>query len=588
MSRPIERESVPELDASPLRILIVEDASEDAELIVLALEAAGVRFTYQIVENLVHLQTLFREPVWDVVLSDFRLTGASAYQVLEVLQQTNLEIPLILVTGTLGEEAAVECIKAGVTDYVLKDRLFRLPMVLQRSLQEFELRRQQRTATLQIQQQAQREQLLNQIGRALNSSLDPDYILQEIVKITGQCFGVERVVIFAVESDQVRVSHEWRANAEIVSMLNYHAPISDWLGLVNSSGKYFTEPIHLPNRQSMVLNETQQECVRTTHRQSLLSVPIFIRDQFFGGIELHTTFEQREFSEDEIGLLQRIADQSAIALYNAQSYERLEELVQERTQELETEKLRSDAANRAKTDFLANMSHELRTPLTSILGFSSVLLKQVFGTLTEKQEQYLVGIHTSGEHLLELINDLLDLSKIEAGREELRLESNDVREMCQACLEYVQEQATAKGLILTCAIAPDVETCVADRRRLRQILVNLLSNAVKFTDAGSISFNVRRVQNQIQFAVEDTGIGIAAADLDQLFQPFHQVHSGLDRKYQGTGLGLALARRLAQLHEGTITVTSELGRGSCFVLRLPIQPEGWDGDRSNEDSEQNE
>ncbi|MBF2026391.1 MAG: response regulator [Oscillatoriales cyanobacterium C42_A2020_001] len=575
MSSYLRIEPVPEFDASlPLRLLIVEDAPEDAELIVLALEAADVRFTYQIVENLTRLRTLFSEQVWDAVLSDFRLTGASAYQVLEALQQTNLEIPLILVTGTLGEEAAVECIKAGITDYVLKDRLFRLPMVLQRSLQEFKLRRQQRAAMLQIQQQAQREHLLNQIGRALNSSLDPDYILQEIVKITGECFGVERVFIFAVQEEQVRISHEWRANAEVVSMLNYQGHVSDWLGLGNpGTGKYFMEPVHLPSQQSTELNEAQQECMRKTRRQSLLSVPIFIRDQFFGGIELHTTFVRREFADDEINLLRRIADQSAIALYNAQSYERLEELVQERTQELEAEKLRSDAASRAKTDFLANMSHELRTPLTSILGFSSVLLKQVFGSLTQKQEQYLTGIHTSGEHLLELINDLLDLSKIEAGREDLLLEPNNVQEICQACLEYVREQATAKELSLNCAIAPDVQTCIADRRRLKQILVNLLSNAVKFTDAGSVSLNVHRVQNQLQFAVEDTGIGIAPVDMEQLFQPFHQVHSGLDRKYQGTGLGLALARKLAQLHGGTITVASELGRGSCFTLNLPAQQE---------------
>ncbi len=254
-----------------------------------------------------------------------------------------------------------------------------------------------------------------------------------------------------------------------------------------------------------------------------------------------------------------------------QSEERLEHLVKQRTQELEAEKVLSEAANAAKTQFLANMSHELRTPLTAIIGFSSVLLEQVFGPLNAKQERYVAETHKCGYQLLDLINDLLDLSKIEAGQKELTLVTVSVEDVCQACLSLVREQADGKGLQLSLVVEPDTKTCTADERRLQQILLNLVSNAVKFTDTGSVTLRVNKASGYIQFAVNDTGIGIAESDWETLFQPFQQVDGGLSRKYQGTGLGLAKARNLARLHGGDITLKSELGQGSCFTLLLPEQ-----------------
>jgi signal transduction histidine kinase len=300
---------------------------------------------------------------------------------------------------------------------------------------------------------------------------------------------------------------------------------------------------------------------------SVLRVPIFIRDQLFGSLSLQTINTYRTFTQEEIDLLKRIADQAAITLYNAQSYEQLEQLVKERTQELEQEKLISEAADRAKTDFLTNMSHELRTPLTSILGFSNLLLEQIFGSLNNKQQQYIACVSSSGEHLLALINDLLDLSKIEAGKEELNLEVIEVEEICQACISLIQEQANSRGLEMVLVISPDVTTCIADKRRLKQILFNLLANAVKFTKAGSVTTKVDKTKDKIQFAIIDTGIGIAEIEQTTLFEPFRQVD---------TGLGLALTCKLARLHGGDITVTSKLGRGSCFTLYLPENPPGWD------------
>ncbi|WP_228055180.1 ATP-binding protein [Gloeocapsopsis crepidinum] len=423
-----------------------------------------------------------------------------------------------------------------------------------------------------IERQALQERSLNQISRTLNSSLDPQGVLCQIVQLTGEYFAVDRVVIFAFTNRQIQVLNEWRMHEEVISMRDFTAPIADWPDLLDPDSDFFCRHFfHAPNYAQEPSTPARLQQIEQAQTLSVLSVPIFVRDQLFGGLSLQTTTTYRTFTSEEINLLQRIAEQAAIALYNARSYESLEEIVQQRTQELEHEKQLSEAANRAKTEFLSNMSHELRTPLTGILGFSSVLIEQVFGILNDKQMQYLELISASGKHLLELINDLLDLTKIETAREELQLEQIFVAEVADACISMLQERAQAQGLQLKLQIAPDVTSCIADKRRLKQILVNLLANAIKFTDFGTVTLDIAQTSTEIQFAVVDTGIGISQEDLAKLFQPFQQLDSGLDRKYEGTGLGLALSRKLAQLHGGDITVQSELRRGSCFTLHLPLR-----------------
>lgn len=557
---------------APLHLLFVEDEQIDVELTVLTLEQSDIQFTYDTVDTLAACRQFLQERTYTAVLSDYRLPGFTAYQTLEQLRQSGQDIPLILVTGTLGEEAAVECIKAGMTDYVLKDRLFRLPMVLARSLEELALRRQKAAAMARLEQQTKQEQLLNQIGRSINSSLDPETILEKIVQLTGEWFQVDRVVIYAQNSEYLEILKEWRLQESIDSLLGVKLQLAEMPELQDPNSEAWSHRVfHAPHC-------SQHACCQEVVRQhpqvparSMLRVPIFIRDRLFGGLVLHTITSERIFSQDEIHILERIADQSALALYNAQSYERLEQLVKQRTQELEAEKQLSDAANRAKSEFLAHMSHELRTPLTGILGFSSLLTKQIFGELNSKQQQYVAGITSCGQHLLELINDLLDLSKIEAGKEELFLEPVHIPELCHDCLNMLRELAHRRSLSLSLSIDPNLSLCLADHRRLKQILFNLLSNAVKFTESGSITLQVQQRETTLQFAVTDTGIGISAADQSKLFQAFQQIDGGLSRKYEGTGLGLALARKLARLHGGDITVESELGQGSCFTLHLPLK-----------------
>jgi len=232
----------------------------------------------------------------------------------------------------------------------------------------------------------------------------------------------------------------------------------------------------------------------------------------------------------------------------------------------------AEAGSRAKSEFLATMSHELRTPLNAVLGLSQLMGQEIFGTLNHKQKEYVSCIQSSGEHLLSLINDILDLSKVEAGKEQLCFMPLVIQDICEYCLAMVREQAYEQGLKLTLDIEPQARICIADERRCKQMLLNLLSNAVKFTLVGEVSLIVRRLPTGIAFTVADTGIGIEAKKLPLLFEPFRQLDSGLNRQFPGTGLGLALTRSLARLHNGDVTVESTVDRGSRFTLLLPDCP----------------
>lgn len=228
--------------------------------------------------------------------------------------------------------------------------------------------------------------------------------------------------------------------------------------------------------------------------------------------------------------------------------------------------------NRLKEEFIATTSHELRTPLTAILGFSSVLLEETFGSLNQKQKDYIDRIHNSGEHLLDLINDILDLSRIEADRLELEPQLIFLNDICENVISLLQERALHQGLKLEVDVEPGLEYMVADPRRLKQMLLNLLTNAVKFTTQGAVGLKIYHCVNteHIKFEVWDTGIGISGSDRQRIFSPFSQIDSSLSRKYQGTGLGLAITRKLAELHGGSIELESTPGQGSRFTISLPL------------------
>ena len=298
---------------------------------------------------------------------------------------------------------------------------------------------------------------------------------------------------------------------------------------------------------------------RATGIKALVFAPMIWEGNGIGAIFVGRDFVG-PFSAKDIALLRTFADQAVIAIQNA----RLFHEIQDKSRQLEV-------ANQHKSEFLANMSHELRTPLNAIIGFSEVLLERLFGDLNDKQDDYLKDIHSSGRHLLQLINDILDLSKVEAGRMDLELSTFDLPSAVANAMTLIRERAQRHNIALSQEAGPDLGEVVADERKFKQILLNLLSNAVKFTpEGGRIAVDARRDDDSIVIAVRDTGIGIAPEDQDAVFEEFRQVGRNYTNKQEGTGLGLALTRKFVELHGGRIWLESEPGKGSTFTFTIPV------------------
>jgi signal transduction histidine kinase len=333
------------------------------------------------------------------------------------------------------------------------------------------------------------------------------------------------------------------------------------------------------------------------HGRSWMGIPLVTHGQVLGYFSLDKN-EPSFFTEDHWGVAASLAAQAAVAIQNAKLHEslqhhaeELEERVTERTAELarrvsEVETLnrsarqlnedlkeavkKAESADRLKSAFLATMSHELRTPLNSIIGFTGILLQKLVGPLSEEQEKQLKMVQGSARHLLELINDVLDISKIEADQIVLMRDEFDVCESIRQSIEKIRPLADKKGLQLQADTTPESVTIICDRRRVEQILINLLNNAVKFTDTGSVTVESRVLDGRLKVAVKDTGIGIKDEDVQTLFKPFRQVDTGITRQYEGTGLGLSICKRLVDLLGGSISVTSVPGKGSSFAFDLPL------------------
>ncbi len=316
-----------------------------------------------------------------------------------------------------------------------------------------------------------------------------------------------------------------------------------------------------------------------------LVMPLLRGNNLWGLLCIHQCANTRQWQDHEINLVQQIANQLTIAIQQASLYSQSQQEIAERQQaqqQLTEANQQLARAIRLKDEFLANMSHELRTPLNSILGMNEALQDEIFGSINERQLKALQTIESSSTHLLALINDILDVAKIESGQVTLELTATDLDSLCNSSLAFIKQQALTKRIQLITRIPKYLPELMLDERRIRQVLINLLNNAVKFTlEGGTITLEVSQVQlessttnltplNYLKIAVIDTGIGISSENIQKLFQPFIQIDSALNRQYKGTGLGLALVKRLVELHGGTVELTSEVGVGSCFAINLPI------------------
>jgi GAF domain-containing protein/anti-sigma regulatory factor (Ser/Thr protein kinase) len=400
---------------------------------------------------------------------------------------------------------------------------------------------------------------LGEVGQAISSTLDLQTVLSTIVARATQLSGTDAGVIY--EYDPQREVFLPRATehleAEIVETM-LATPVRKGEGATGRLAEV-QEAIQVPDILAAPAESRVRGVLVRAGYRALLAAPLVREEQLIGALTVIRK-ATGEFPPEVIDLLRTFATQSALAIQNA----RLFREIADKSRQLEV-------ASRHKSEFLANMSHELRTPLNAIIGFSEVLSERMFGELNEKQDEYLKDIHASGQHLLSLINDILDLSKIEAGKMELELSDFDMPMTIDNALMLVRERAARRGIELHRTVDERLGQIQADERKIRQVLLNLLSNAIKFTpEGGRIAVEAKPVNGFIEVSVTDTGVGIAPEDQETVFEEFRQVGTA-DKKVEGTGLGLTLCRKFVEFHGGRIWVKSQVNEGSTFTFTIPVR-----------------
>ncbi|HJU62340.1 MAG TPA: GAF domain-containing protein, partial [Candidatus Binatia bacterium] len=404
---------------------------------------------------------------------------------------------------------------------------------------------------------------LGEVGQAVSSTLDLQTVLSAIVGHAVQLSGTSGGVVYEFDeaAQEFHLRASFRMEGEIVQALQV-TPVRPGQG---ATGQMATvrAPVQVPD----ILEEREYTGTRVRPMlarlgyRSVLAVPLLREERILGALTVWRK-EAGNFSTEVVNLLQTFATQSAMAIQNPRLFREIEE----KSRQIE-------AANRHKSEFLANMSHELRTPLNAIIGFSEVLQERMFGELNEKQAEYTDDILSSGRHLLSLINEILDLSKVEAGRMELELATFDLPLAVDNARTFVRERALKHGINLDVTVDERLGDFVGDERKIKQVLLNLLSNAVKFTpEGGRIGINARQADGAVEISVSDTGIGISPEDQAKIFEEFRQVGGDYAHKREGTGLGLTLAKKFVELHGGRIWVESKVGKGSTFTFTLPEKP----------------
>jgi signal transduction histidine kinase/HAMP domain-containing protein len=405
-------------------------------------------------------------------------------------------------------------------------------------------------------------QALGEVAQAVSSTLDLETVLTTIVARAVRLAGAHGGVVYEFdEASQLfgRVRGAHGLDDDLGEVIRA-APIRLGEGVAGRAAAQ-RAPVQVADVRAATYDVARVREVFERHGyRSLLGVPLLFEQQIVGVLAVWGR-EPVPFAPDVVDLLQTLANQSVLAIQNARLF-----------REIADQSRALEAASRHKSEFLANMSHELRTPLNAVIGFSEVLSERMFGDLNDKQEEYLKDILESGRHLLSLINDILDLSKIEAGRMELERSEFDLPDAIDTGLLLMRERAGRKDIAVGREVDPRLGRVSGDERKVKQVLLNLLSNAVKFTAAGG-RIDVRAAVHDgiAEISVADTGVGIHPDDQAAVFEEFRQVGDSAKR-VEGTGLGLALARKFVELHGGRMWVTSQPGVGSTFTFTIPIRP----------------
>jgi len=549
---------------SALRLLIVEDSPRDAELEVATLEAAGYACEWQRVDTRDAFFQQITAPDYDLILADFTMPSFDGLTALRLLQERHFEIPFIIVSGTLGEERAIESLKAGATDYVLKTRLDRLVPVVERALREASEQRRRREAETARQEEGDIAAVLAHVGRELISSLDTPVLLKRLCQLVAERLDcdVSRTLLWQPNEGVFAVAAEYGANAE-QSETSGHVPMA--------------EPAIAPLLARLEREDVVE--VATGSAEQLVSAELLASHQIANGlfsalrrgpiiIGLQTASRSRPFDGKDHRIAEGIARLGSLALSNAHVVEELERV------------------SRLKSDFVSIMSHELRTPLNVIMGYNDLLLEEALGPLTGQQLAALKTSRKRAAELSELINSILDLGRLDRGKLELNPCETSIADVLRDIETSAQPLlAERRQLAWRTDVPAALPVLRTDPVKLAVVLRNLVSNAIKFTETGTVTVAVREAGGGIEIAVTDTGIGIPPALKPMLFEPFRQAEEALTRRYGGVGMGLHVVHRLLEVLHGRVSVESEVARGSTFRVWLPLDcgaPAGMSPDGASE------
>ncbi|MFD2057979.1 ATP-binding protein [Mesorhizobium calcicola] len=400
---------------------------------------------------------------------------------------------------------------------------------------------------------------LGEVSKAVNSTLDLDTVLKTIVAKAVQLSETDAgtIYVFSSTRQQFRPRANFGMSDELMAAVSHQTIGLADMGIGDAPGRCM--PVQFPDLSEETSSFLVRKTIVEAGYRGILIVPLLRPNKIVGALVVRR-HKPGAFHEQVVHLLETFAAQSVLAIQNAKLFREIEE----KGQELE-------AASRHKSQFLANMSHELRTPLNSVLGFTELLVDGIYGELPDKAKTTVARVQANGRHLLGLINDVLDLSKIEAGQLTLAIEDYSVAQIVRSTVTAVEPLARAKGLELSTTVAENLPIGHGDERRLTQVLLNLAGNAVKFTETGAVDILADAVDGHFEITVRDTGPGIASKDQALIFEEFQQVDNSSTRQKGGTGLGLAISKRIVEMHGGTIDVESVIGSGSTFRLKVPIR-----------------
>jgi protein-histidine pros-kinase len=505
-----------------LRVLIIEDSENDALLLERELRRGGYDVTSHRIDTPDMMADALVNHTWDLIIADYTMPQFSGIAALQQLKESRIDIPFIIVSGSIGEDVAVAAMKAGAHDYLMKGNLKRLIPSVERELRDAEVRRQRQQAEDALRDSEARKAAI--FDSTLDSIISIDHA-GKIIEFNPQAektFGYRRNEVMGKQMSELIIPASLRERHE-QALARY---------LATGIGSIFGKRVELTAMRSNG-SEFPVEL-------SLTSISTPARPMFTAYI--------RDLTE-----------------------QKKQEEIRQRSRELEEQNLLIHEANRLKSEFLANMSHELRTPLNGIIGFAEIMHDERVGPISAEHKEYLGDILTSAKHLLQLINDVLDLAKIEAGKMELDAEIFSIKAAADEVCTIMRPIAGKRNITIHLQVAENADTVMLDFRKLKQVLYNLLSNAVKFSPDQSVVKLIidQDADQQLIIQVKDSGIGIKSDDLSHIFCEFEQLDSGARRQFPGTGLGLVLSKKIVELHNGSITVQSEFGKGSTFTAMIP-------------------